>query len=264
MKEPIYEGKSKALYILPSKDKLLMKFKDDITAFNNEKHDIIKNKGYLNNQICASIFEYLGSKGITTHYVRRASHTEMVVQKAEVIPIEVVIRNYITGGLAKRFGLEDKKGSIISFPNNTDPRMYSQILELFYKSDELGDPLMNRDHAIVFGYATSLQLSQMERCAQEVNYHLKQYFGKIGINLADFKLEFGINENGQLMLVDDICPDGCRLWDKYSNKHFDKDNYRYGFGDILGSYTEVYDRIRAVYDNGITIEDYLKKTGVKK
>jgi len=260
-KDPIYEGKSKSLFVIKtSKDNLLMRFKDDITAFNGERHDIIKDKGIFNNQICSRIFEYLDVNGIKSHYIMKASDRDMIVQKTKVFPIEVVVRNNITGGLVKRFGLKDREKEILKFPNIDDPRMYMSILELFYKSDELGDPLMNDDHAIALGYADSSQLATMKEKALRINYFLKQFFAKIGITLADFKLEFGINNKGELLLVDDICPDGCRLWDKYSDNVFDKDNYRYNYNSIDSAYREVFNRIISVYDKGITIEEYIKGT----
>lgn len=255
LKDPLYEGKSKALYeIGTSNDKLIMRFKDDVTAFNNEKRDVIKGKGFFNNQICSRIFEYLYSEGVLNHFVMRLSDVDMIVQKTDVIPIEVVIRNYITGGLAKRFGIENRKGEKLTLPCSDRD---GSILELFYKSDELGDPLINKSQAITLGYATDSQIMNMERIANNVNFHLKPYFDKLGIILADFKLEFGTNKNGSVFLVDDICPDGCRLWDKSTGEVFDKDNYRFNYGDVYSAYREVYKRIISVYEEGMSIENYL-------
>lgn len=257
LKDPLYEGKSKVLYeIGTSNDKLIMRFKDDVTAFNNEKHDVIKGKGFFNNQICSRIFEYLYSKGVLNHFVMRLSDIDMIVQKTNVIPIEVVIRNYITGGLAKRFGIENRKGEKLNLDDS--------LLELFYKSDELGDPLINNRQVVMLGYATHSQIMTMERIANIVNFHLKSYFNKLGIILADFKLEFGIDKEGTILLVDDICPDGCRLWDKNTGEVFDKDNYRFNYGDIYSAYREVYRRIVSVYEEGIDIESYLHEQSKKE
>lgn len=257
-KEPLYEGKSKALYeIKTSKDKLLMRFKDDITAFNNKKHDIINGKGSLNNKICSRIFEYLRKNNISTHYVMRTSDTDMVVHKTKVIPIEVVVRNNIAGGLAKRFGIEDRIGELIIRSDLND--LDTPILELYYKSDELGDPLMIEEHALSLEIATSTQLTTIKNKAMRINILLKKFFSDIGITIADFKLEFGIDDTESILLVDDICPDGCRLWDKFTGNSLDKDNYRFGRGDINRSYKEVYDRIIAVHEKGIDIKSFMKR-----
>lgn len=253
---PIYEGKSKALYeICSSKDNLLMRFKDEITAFNGKKKDVIVGRGIYNNQICSRIFEYLETFGINSHYLMRASDRDMLVQKTDIIPIEVVIRNNIAGGLIRRFGIDNRKTEIIKNPHTN----YStSILELFFKSDELDDPLMNEDHAIILGYVEKSCLDSMKHIACKVNYYLKEYFSKIGLTLADFKMEFGINKNKNVVLADDICPDGCRLWDVYGES-FDKDIFRFDTGDIIYAYKEVYDRIIAVHENGESIETYLNK-----
>lgn len=264
-KKLVYEGKSKALYkINSSKDHLLMRFKDDVTAFNNEKHDIVKGKGFLNNQICSRIYKYLGDKGIPNHYVMSISDTYILVEKTDVIPIEVVVRNCIAGGLVKRFGIEDRRGDKIKVKTGEDRFVYTPIVELFYKRDKLGDPLMNEDHAIAFGFANRYQIDKMIEYAHCINYYLEKYFDDIGIVLADFKLEFGVNRRGKVILVDDICPDGCRLWDKYTGKSFDKDNYRYNYGDVLSSYREVYKRILAVCEEDMHIGDYIRRQLHKK
>lgn len=252
---PIYEGKSKSLYkITTSENKLLMRFKDDVTAFNNKKHDIINGKGTLNNFICSRILEYLEDKFIDTHFVVRVSDTDMIVKKLNMLPVEVVVRNNIYGGLVKRLGLDDRIGERIF---NKNENKDSFIMELFYKDDNLGDPLINEDHAIILGLLTYKQLHAIKRIARDVNFWLMKYFNDIGIDLADFKLEFGLDNKDNIILADDICPDGCRLIDKYSGDSLDKDNYRYDKNDLYSSYYEVYNRIVSIYDKNMSLGDYL-------
>lgn len=238
--EPIYEGKSKALYkIDTSNDKLLMRFKDDVTAFNNEKHDIIPEKGKLNNLICSNIFEYLKLRDIDTHYIMRVSDTDMIIKSLNMIPIEVVVRNYIEGGLIKRLGLEHRRGEKITTSNNqTDI-----LIEFFYKSDDLGDPLINDRHICMFKLLDPVELSVIKRDIILVNKYLVEYFNEIDITLVDFKIEFGYDRKDRIVIADDICPDGCRLVDKKTGNSLDKDIYRFNKGDLHTSYVEVYNRI---------------------
>lgn len=241
MGDPIYEGKSKSLYkIDTSEDKLLMRFNDDITAFNNEKHDIIQGKGKLNNLICSDIFKFLEARDIKTHYIMRTSETDMIVKRLDMIQIEVVIRNYIEGGLVKRLGLESRRGEKINNDNIGDT-----LIEFFYKDDELGDPLINDNHILIFKILNQVELHTIKRDATLINKYLTQYFEEIDITLVDFKLEFGIDSRDNIILADDICPDGCRLIDKKTGRSLDKDNYRFDKGDIYTSYAEVYKRIKS-------------------
>ena len=228
--EKIYEGKAKILYSTEEPDKLIQYFKDDATAFNAQKKGTIKEKGVLNNKISSRIFDLLEKEGIKTHFIERTSDRDMLVKKVEIIPVEVVIRNVAAGSLSKRMGIDE--GITLKEP----------ILEFYYKSDELGDPMINEYHIKVFNLANEKEMDIIKVMALKVNKFLVDFFDKNGIRLIDFKLEFG-RYNGDVLLADEITPDGCRLWDKKSGEKMDKDRFRQDLGKIEEAYQEVYKRV---------------------
>jgi len=228
--EKLYEGKAKILYSTEEPDKLIQYFKDDATAFNAQKKGTIKEKGVLNNKISSRIFDLLEKEGIKTHFIERTSDRDMLVKKVEIIPVEVVIRNVAAGSLSKRMGIDE--GITLKEP----------ILEFYYKSDELGDPMINEYHIKVFDLANEKEMDIIKVMALKVNKFLVDFFDKNGIRLIDFKLEFG-RYNGDVLLADEITPDGCRLWDKKSGEKMDKDRFRQDLGKIEEAYQEVYKRV---------------------
>lgn len=228
--EKLYEGKAKILYSTEEPDKLIQYFKDDATAFNAQKKGTIKEKGVLNNKISSRIFELLEKEGVKTHFIERISDRDMLVKKVEIIPVEVVIRNVTAGSLSKRMGIDE--GITLKEP----------ILEFYYKSDELGDPMINEYHIKVFKLANEREMDIIKAMALKINKFLVDFFDKNGIRLIDFKLEFG-RYNGDVLLADEITPDGCRLWDKKSGEKMDKDRFRRDLGKIEEAYQEVYKRV---------------------
>ena len=228
--EKLYEGKAKILYSTEEPDKLIQYFKDDATAFNAQKKGTIKEKGVLNNKISSRIFELLEKDGVKTHFIERTSDRDMLVKKVEIIPVQVVIRNVAAGSLSKRMGIDE--GITLKEP----------ILEFYYKSDELGDPMINEYHIKVFDLANEKEMDIIKVMALKVNKFLVDFFDKNGIRLIDFKLEFG-RYNGDVLLADEITPDGCRLWDKKSGEKMDKDRFRQDLGKIEEAYQEVYKRV---------------------
>ncbi|MBI5749242.1 MAG: phosphoribosylaminoimidazolesuccinocarboxamide synthase [Nitrospinae bacterium] len=228
--EKIYEGKAKILYSTEETDKLIQYFKDDATAFNAQKKGTIKEKGVLNNKISSRIFELLEKEGVKTHFIKSIGDRDMLVKKVEIIPVEVVIRNVAAGSLSKRMGIDE--GITLKEP----------ILEFYYKSDELGDPMINEYHIKVFELANEKEMDIIKAVALKVNKFLVDFFNKNGIRLIDFKLEFG-RYDGDVLLADEITPDGCRLWDKKSGEKMDKDRFRRDLGKIEEAYQEVYKRV---------------------
>lgn len=228
----LYEGKAKKLYTLKNhKNLLLQEFKDDATAFNALKKGTIANKGVINNNLTAYIFKHLGKHGIKNHFVKKVSDNEMIVKKLKIIPIEVITRNIAAGSLLKKTNL--KEGQVLKEP----------IVEFYYKDDALGDPLINDSHALVMKLATQKELESLRRVARKINKLLKPFFLKRGLKLVDFKLEFGKDSKGKILLGDEITPDTCRLWDKETNQKLDKDVFRFDLGDVNKTYADVKDRI---------------------
>ena len=225
-REKIYEGKAKQLFTTDNPDLLVQYFKDEATAFDGKKKGIIEHKGILNNKISSRIFRMLEEKGIKTHFVETLSDREMLVKRLRIIPVEVVIRNIAAGSLCKRLGLEE--GLVLKEPT----------LEFFLKNDPLGDPMINEYHARVFGWATDAELNQMKETAFKINRILSEFFSVRGIILVDFKLEFG-EHKGEVLLGDEITPDGCRLWDKTTREKMDKDRFRRDLGKVEEAYQEV-------------------------
>jgi phosphoribosylaminoimidazole-succinocarboxamide synthase len=231
--EKLYEGKAKILYSTEEPGKLIQYFKDDATAFNARKKGTIKEKGILNNKISSRLFELLENEGIKTHFIERVSDRDMLVKRVEIIPIEVVIRNVAAGSLSQRMGIDE------------GANLKDTILEFYYKSDRLGDPMINEYHIKVFSLATEREIEFIKVMAIKINRFLLRYFDNKGIRLIDFKLEFG-RYDGEILLADEITPDGCRLWDKESGERMDKDRFRRDMGKIEEAYLEVYERIMGV------------------
>ncbi len=231
----IYEGKAKVLFEGPEPGTLVQYFKDDATAFNNQKHGVITGKGVLNNRISEYLMLRLAEVGIPTHFVRRLNMREQLVREVEIIPVEVVVRNIAAGSISKRFNIEE--GTPL-------PR---SIVEYYYKSDELGDPLISEEHITAFGWAAPQDIDDILAMSLRINDFLSGLFLGIGLRLIDFKLEFGrlYDENDQMRIVlaDEITPDGCRLWDVETNEKMDKDRFRRDLGGVAEAYQEVARRL---------------------
>jgi phosphoribosylaminoimidazole-succinocarboxamide synthase len=230
-KEMLYEGKAKRIYATADPDKVIMHYKDDATAFNGVKKSSIANKGALNNGISTIIFEMLADNGIPTHLIAKQGEREQLCWKVEIVPLEVIVRNIIAGSMAARLGIDE--GTV---PEHT-------IYELSYKNDEYGDPLINEDHAMALGIANFDELTQIKTQALKINLLLQQYFRDLGIDLVDFKLEFGRRNDGSIVLADEISPDSCRLWDQATGEKLDKDRFRRDLGNVEGAYAEIFSRV---------------------
>ena len=229
--EKIYEGKAKILYKTSDPDLLIQYFKDDASAFDGKKKGTIVDKGVMNNHMSSRIFEYLEENGVKTHFVKNINDREMLVKNLEIIPVEVVLRNVAAGSLCKRLGVEEGREF------NEQP-----ILEFFYKSDPLGDPMINECHVDIFGWATKEEVEILKSEGLKINSLMKQFFKERKIRLVDFKVEFG-RHNGTVLLGDEISPDGCRLWDWDTNEKMDKDRFRFNLGSVEEKYQQVYDLI---------------------
>ncbi len=228
--DKIYEGKAKIIYNTEDPDLVIQHFKDDATAFDGKKKGSIKDKGARNNKISSKIFEFLEDSGVETHFVKMLSDREMLVKRLSILPIEVVLRNVVAGSLAKRMGAEEGK------------ELNDTVLELYYKDDSLGDPMINKFHIMAFELANSDQVLTMEREGIRINNILYTYFEERGMKLVDFKLEFGLHK-GELILGDEISPDTCRLWDSETDEKMDKDRFRRDMGKVEEAYKEVLKRV---------------------
>ncbi|HLN22665.1 MAG TPA: phosphoribosylaminoimidazolesuccinocarboxamide synthase [Patescibacteria group bacterium] len=240
-RKQIYEGKAKVLFEGPEPGTLVQYFKDDATAFNNKKKGTITGKGVLNNRISEYLMIRLGEIGIPTHFVRRLNMREQLVKEVEIIPLEVVIRNVAAGSLSQRFGIPE--GTAL-------PR---SIVEYYYKSDELGDPMVSEEHITSFGWANVQDLDDLMALSLRINDFLTGLFLGVGIRLVDFKLEFGRlynNDEMQIVLADEISPDNCRLWDLKTNDKMDKDRFRRDLGAIEEAYQEVARRLGILPESG--------------
>ena len=231
MKNFIYEGKAKRIFSTEKSDEVLVYYKDDATAFNGEKKASISSKGILNNTISSIIFEMLNEKGVKTHFLRKVSDREQICKRVDIIPLEVIVRNVAAGSMAKRYGIEEGR------------ELKTTVLEISYKNDDLGDPLMNDYHAVALGLTTFEELNYIYRQARKVNDILKEFFLKQDINLVDFKLEFG-KIHGEILLSDEVSPDTCRLWDIKTGEKLDKDRFRRELGDLVEGYEKVLERIK--------------------
>lgn len=227
----LYEGKGKKLFKTSDDLKVIAEFKDDLTAFNAQKKGNEKGKGALNCQISAIIFELLAQHGIATHFIKMLDSANILCKKVQIIPLEVVVRNIATGSLTSRLGIAE--GSALAFP----------LVEFYYKNDALNDPLVNDEHCKIMGIANEAVLEVLKATARKVNALLVEFFAKANLRLVDFKIEFGIDENGEILLADEISPDSCRLWDKNSNQKMDKDIFRQSLGNVSEAYSEVLARI---------------------
>ncbi|HEU5320387.1 MAG TPA: phosphoribosylaminoimidazolesuccinocarboxamide synthase [Methylomirabilota bacterium] len=230
LREKLYEGKAKIVYATSRPGVIVQYFKDDATAFNALKKGTIVGKGVINNRMSAVLFERLARAGVPTHFLALRSEREMVCRRLDIVRIETIVRNVVAGSLAKRTGLEE--GTAIRRP----------IVELYYKSDPLGDPMINDDHVRMLRLATPRELTWMRRTALRVNAVLRPHLARRGLVLVDFKLEFG-RAGGRLWLGDEISPDTCRLWDRVSRERLDKDRFRRDLGGVEEAYQEVYRRL---------------------
>ncbi len=236
----IYEGKAKVLYEGPEPGTLIQFFKDDATAFNNKKHDVVEGKGVLNNRISEYIFEHLNRIGIPTHFIKRVNMREQLIKEVEIIPLEVVVRNIAAGQLAKRLGMDE--GTML-------PR---SIIEFYYKADALDDPMVSEEHITAFGWASPQEIDDIMALAIRINDFLSGLFLGVGIQLVDFKIECGRLFEGDMMRIvvaDEISPDSCRLWDIETNNKLDKDRYRRDLGGLVEAYQEVARRLGIVNHN---------------
>lgn len=234
--EMLYEGKAKQIFLTENPEEVIVRFKDDATAFNAQKRGSFDRKGELNNAITTLIFEYLKEKGVETHFIKQLDEREQLVRKVTIIPLEMVVRNYSAGSMAQRLGVEEGIKSPVT------------IFDICYKKDELGDPLINDYHAIFLGAATREELDQMYKLTAEINEHLVALFDRMNIILVDFKIELGKTSDGKIILADEISPDTCRLWDKDTMKKLDKDRFRRDLGEVTEAYVEIYERLQAALE----------------
>ncbi len=237
----LYEGKAKVLYEGPEAGTIVVHFKDDATAFNGEKFDVIEGKGVLNNRISEYFFTRIREMGIPVSFMKRLNMREQLHRKVEIIPLEVIVRNVAAGSICKRLGL--KEGEPL-------PRA---IIEYCYKDDELGDPLVAEEHVTAFGWATPQELDDIVQMTIRINDIMSGIFAGIGIRLVDFKIEFGREYAGDMVrtvLADEISPDSCRLWDFKTNEKLDKDRFRRDLGGLVDAYTEVARRLGLLNENG--------------
>ncbi|AIL65207.1 Phosphoribosylaminoimidazole-succinocarboxamide synthase [Rickettsiales bacterium Ac37b] len=233
-KKQIYEGKAKILFEGPEPGTIIQHFKDDVTAFNNQKRGLVSGKGVINNRISELVMLKLGEIGIPNHFIRTLNMREQLVKKVDIIPVEVIVRNVVAGSMAKRLGFEEG----VVLPRN--------IIEFCFKNDNLNDPLISEEHIITFGWANPIELEEIKAFATRINDFLIGMFFGVGIRLIDFKIEFGrinINDMEHIVLADEISPDSCRLWDIKTNERMDKDRFRRDLGNIEEAYREVARRL---------------------
>lgn len=228
--EQLYEGKAKKVFATDNPDVVIVDYKDDATAFNGEKKGTIAGKGLINNRMTNYVFQLLEKEGILTHFVEELSDRETAVKKVEIVPLEVIVRNVAAGSFSKRLGIEEGR------------KLLEPTLEFSYKNDELGDPLINDYFAIAIGLATREEIETITSYAFQINEVLKSMFDQEGIELIDFKIEFG-RYKGNVILADEISPDTCRLWDKDTHEKLDKDRFRRDMGNVEDAYQEVFKRI---------------------
>ena len=236
----IYEGKAKVLYEGPEPGTLIQHFKDDATAFNAKKHEVIDGKGVLNNRISEFVFRNLNDIGVPTHFIRRLNMREQLIREVEIVPLEVVVRNVAAGSLSTRLGIEE------------GTQLPRSIIEFYYKNDELNDPMVSEEHITAFGWASPQEIDDIMSLAIRVNDFLSGLFLGVGIRLVDFKMECGRLWEGDMMRIvvaDEISPDSCRLWDIKSNDKLDKDRFRRDLGGLVEAYTEVAKRLGILQEN---------------
>jgi phosphoribosylaminoimidazole-succinocarboxamide synthase len=226
----LYEGKAKRVYATDVEDVVIVDYKDDATAFNGLKKGTILGKGVVNNKMSNHLFQLLEKEGVPTHYIEELSDRETAVKKVEIVPLEVIVRNISAGSFAKKLGIEEGR------------KLIAPTLEFSYKDDALGDPMINDYYAIAIGAATREEINRLTELAFKINEVLCSYFAKCGIELVDFKVEFG-RYKGQIVLADEISPDTCRLWDIKTHDKLDKDRFRRDLGNVEGAYQEVFKRL---------------------
>lgn len=229
--DQMYEGKAKKIFATTDPELVIMEYKDSATAFNGEKKGEIDEKGILNNTIAASIFQMLNQKGIPTHFIAKLNDREVLCKKVSIVPLEVIVRNVAAGSFSKR----------LAVPEGSE--LKTTIFELSYKDDELGDPLINDYHAVAIGAATWDDLKVIYDITAKINDILKDFFLGCGVRLIDFKLEFGRDSQGNIILADEISPDTCRFWDAKTNEKLDKDRFRRDLGNVKEAYVEMLNRI---------------------
>ena len=227
----IYEGKAKKVYETDDKDIVLVDYKDDATAFNGLKKGTIVGKGVVNNKVTNFMMQLLEKQGVKTHFVEEISDRETLVKRVSIVPLEVIIRNISAGSFAKNYGVEE--GIVFDEPT----------IEFSYKNDDLGDPLINSYHAIALKLATKEEIEQIKQMAFKVNEVMKNFFLSVGVELVDFKLEFGKTSDGTIVLADEISPDTCRFWDSKTHEKLDKDRFRRDLGNVEDAYNEMSKRI---------------------
>lgn len=228
----LYEGKAKKVYATEDPEVCIVSYKDDATAFNGLKKGTIRGKGAINNKLTNYLMKKLeADAGIPTHYINELSETDTAVKKVKIIPLEVIVRNVIAGSLSKRLGAPE--GTELKCP----------VLEFCYKDDELGDPMVNDYHILAMGWATKEELDTVKDYTLRINSYLVKFFKGIGIDLIDFKLEFGKTSDGTIVLADEISPDTCRFWDSQTHEKLDKDRFRRDLGDVEGAYKEMLKRV---------------------
>ena len=251
----LYEGKAKVIFATENKDFVIQHFKDDATAFNNQKRAKIEGKGVLNNRISEHILMNLDQVGIKNHLVKRLNMREQLIKHVEIIPIEFIVRNIATGSLTKRLGIED--GTVLEDP----------LIEYCLKNDELGDPLISKEHIYTFKWATKKEIEQIDKQLLRINDFMVGMFRGVGIKLVDFKVEFGrIKNNGKtdVLLADEISPDTCRLWDNKTDKKLDKDRFRNNLGNLIDAYQEVAKRLGILHEqSNIRAVNFEKPKAVK-
>ena len=230
-KEQLYEGKAKKVYASNDPEVVIVSYKDDATAFNGLKKGTITGKGAINNRMTNNLMRRLEHKGVPTHYVEELNDRETAVKKVSIVPLEVIVRNISAGSFAKRYGVEE--GIVFDEPT----------FEFSYKNDDLGDPLLNTSHALALKLATKEEIALIRKYTMMVNDLLKGFMKEIGIDLVDFKLEFGKTSDGTIVLADEISPDTCRLWDEKTHEKLDKDRFRRDLGGAEEAYEEVMRRL---------------------
>ena len=252
----LYEGKAKIIYATNDKNLVIQHFKDDATAFNNQKKSIIEGKGILNNRISEHILIYLSQVGIKNHLVKRINMREQLIKHVNIIPIEFIVRNIATGSLTKRLGIED--GTVLDEP----------LVEYCLKDDKLGDPLISKEHIFAFKWATKKEIEKIDKQLHRINDFLVGLFRGIGIKLVDFKVEFGRfknNNKNEIILADEISPDTCRLWDMDTEKKLDKDRFRKDLGDLIPAYTEVAKRLGILHEqSNVSVVNVTKLSSIKR
>ena len=229
----LYSGKAKDIFSTDDEQVILARYKDQATAFNGVKKEQIAGKGVLNNQISSFIFEKLNGAGVATHFIEKVSDTDQLNKKVEIIPLEVVLRNYTAGSFSKRFGVEE--GIALENP----------IVEFYYKNDDLDDPFINDEHVKFLKIASDQEIAFLKEETRRINEFLSDWFRQIGLKLIDFKLEFGFDKDGKIILADEFSPDNCRLWDAEGH-HMDKDVFRRGLGELTDVYQVVWDKLQAI------------------